>query len=137
MMHVILNEGLEDRAYIAEMTHGFEALFRAPRASTRRNAWPLWTGMTPGEIEQNWRREYADDAAGGAAAEHDVTARGDVRDRSVRAICDAFLPRADGGVEDARRRRTAFDLGCFCVGQEGAGAGGSALASPIEGWRAW
>ena len=39
MMHVILNEGLEDRAYIAEMTHGFDA-WPSARASTRPSAWP-------------------------------------------------------------------------------------------------
>ncbi len=38
MMHVILREGLEDRAYIEEMTHGFERL-RSACAITRRSAW--------------------------------------------------------------------------------------------------
>ena len=39
MMHVILNEGLEDREYIAEMTHGFGRL-RSGRGSTRPSASP-------------------------------------------------------------------------------------------------
>ena len=57
MMHVILNEGLHDRAYIAEMTHGFEHLAeRAREYMPERVA--AWTGMTPGEIEQ-LAREYA------------------------------------------------------------------------------
>jgi anaerobic selenocysteine-containing dehydrogenase len=34
MMHVILNEGLEDRAYIDEMTHGFEQLAERAREYT-------------------------------------------------------------------------------------------------------
>ena len=45
MMHVILREGLEDRAYIDAMTHGFDAACRAGariHAGTRR----AWTGMT-------------------------------------------------------------------------------------------
>ena len=57
MMHVILNEGLEDRAYIAEMTHGFERLaVRAREYTPERVA--AWTGMTAAEIEQ-LAREYA------------------------------------------------------------------------------
>ncbi len=57
MMHVILNEGLEDRAYIAEMTHGFEQLAeRALEYTPQRVA--AWTGMTAAEIEQ-LAREYA------------------------------------------------------------------------------
>jgi len=57
MMHVILREGLEDRAYIAEMTHGFAPLaVRAQEYTPERVA--AWTGMTPGQIEQ-LSREYA------------------------------------------------------------------------------
>ena len=57
MMHVIFNEGLEDRAYIAEMTHGFAQLAeRAREYPPERVA--AWTGMTAAEIEQ-LAREYA------------------------------------------------------------------------------
>ncbi len=57
MMHVILNEGLEDRAYIAEMTHGIEQLAaRAQEYTPQRVA--AWTGMTAAEVEQ-LAREYA------------------------------------------------------------------------------
>jgi len=57
LMHVIVNEGLEDRAYIAEMTHGFEQLAeRAREYPPERVA--AWTGMTAGEVEQ-LAREYA------------------------------------------------------------------------------
>ena len=50
MMHVILREGLEDRAYIAEMTHGFDRSCRARariHAGTRgrvdgHDAQPKW-----------------------------------------------------------------------------------------------
>jgi len=51
LMHVILNEGLEDRAYIAGMTHGFEALAERVREYTSERV-AGWTGMTPSEIEQ-------------------------------------------------------------------------------------
>ena len=57
MMHVILNEGLEDRAYIDEMTHGFDQLAeRAREYPSERVA--MWTGMTAAEVEQ-LAREYA------------------------------------------------------------------------------
>jgi len=57
MMHVILREGLEDRAYIAEMTHGFERLAERVREYTPERV-ATWTGMTAAEVEQ-LAREYA------------------------------------------------------------------------------
>ena len=57
MMHVILREGLEDRAYIDEMTHGFDRLAERVRDYTPERV-ANWTGMTPGEVEQ-LAREYA------------------------------------------------------------------------------
>ena len=57
MMHVILNEGLEDRAYIEQMTHGYERLAERAREYTPERV-AAWTGMTAAEIEQ-LAREYA------------------------------------------------------------------------------
>ncbi len=57
MMHVILNEGLEDRAYIEEMTHGFAQLAERVREYTPEKV-AAWTGMTAAEIGQ-LAREYA------------------------------------------------------------------------------
>ncbi len=57
LMHVILREGLEDRAYIAAMTHGFEPLAERVREYTPERV-SAWTGMTAGEVEQ-LAREYA------------------------------------------------------------------------------
>jgi molybdopterin guanine dinucleotide-containing S/N-oxide reductase-like protein len=57
MMHVILNEGIEDRAYIAEMTHGYEHLAERVREYTPGRV-AHYTGMTPGDIEQ-LARQYA------------------------------------------------------------------------------
>ncbi len=57
MMHVILREGLEDRDYIAEMTHGFEQLAERARDYTPERV-AAWTGMTASEVEQ-LAREYA------------------------------------------------------------------------------
>src|SRR3984885_8807859 len=57
LMHVILNEGLEDRAYIDEMTHGFKQLAERAREYTPERV-AAGTGMTAAEIEQ-LAREYA------------------------------------------------------------------------------
>ena len=57
LMHVILREGLEDRAYIAEMTHGFSELAERAREYTPECV-AAWTGMAASEIEQ-LAREYA------------------------------------------------------------------------------
>ena len=57
MMHVILDEGLEDRAYIEEMTHGIERLAERAREYTPERV-GAWTGLTAGEVER-LAREYA------------------------------------------------------------------------------
>lgn len=57
MMHVILRDGLEDRAYIDEMTHGFEQLAERAREYTPERV-AAWTGMSAAEVEQ-LAREYA------------------------------------------------------------------------------
>jgi molybdopterin guanine dinucleotide-containing S/N-oxide reductase-like protein len=57
MMHVILREGLEDRAYIDAMTHGFAQLAERVRDYTPERV-AAWTGMTAAEVEQ-LAREYA------------------------------------------------------------------------------
>ena len=49
--------GLEDRAYISAMTHGFEALAERVKEYTPERV-AAWTGMTAGEIEA-LAREYA------------------------------------------------------------------------------
>jgi molybdopterin guanine dinucleotide-containing S/N-oxide reductase-like protein len=57
MMHVILNEGLEDSGYIAAMTHGIDQLAARAREYPPQRA-AAWTGMTASGIEQ-LAREYA------------------------------------------------------------------------------
>jgi anaerobic selenocysteine-containing dehydrogenase len=57
LMHVILREGLEDRTYISEMTHGIERLAERVRDYTPERV-AAWTGMTAAEVEQ-LTREYA------------------------------------------------------------------------------
>jgi molybdopterin guanine dinucleotide-containing S/N-oxide reductase-like protein len=57
MMHVILRDGLEDRAYIEEMTHGFAELRERVQEYTPERV-AAWTGLTVSEVEQ-LAREYA------------------------------------------------------------------------------
>jgi molybdopterin guanine dinucleotide-containing S/N-oxide reductase-like protein len=57
VMHVILREGLEDRAYIDAVTHGFDQLAERVRDYTPERV-ASWTGMTPGEVER-LAREFA------------------------------------------------------------------------------
>jgi anaerobic selenocysteine-containing dehydrogenase len=91
MMHVILNEGLEDRAYIDEMTHGFAGLAdRASEYTPERVA--AWTGMTPAEVEQ-LAREYATTRPAALRLNYGVQ-RGEYGGATVRAI--AMLPALTG-----------------------------------------
>lgn len=57
LMHVIFREGLEDRAYLQRMTHGFEQLAERARTYTPERV-AAWTGMTAAQVEQ-LAREYA------------------------------------------------------------------------------
>ena len=91
LMHVILNEGLEDRAYIAEMTHGFEQLAERAREYTPERV-VAWTGMTASEIEQ-LAREYATTRPAALRLNYGVQ-RAENGGAAVRAI--AMLPALTG-----------------------------------------
>ncbi|MGC2614357.1 MAG: molybdopterin-dependent oxidoreductase [Terracidiphilus sp.] len=91
MMHVILREGLEDRAYIAEMTHGFDRLAERVREYTPERV-ATWTGMTAGEIEQ-LAREYATTRPAALRMNYGVQ-RSENGGTAVRAI--AMLPAITG-----------------------------------------
>ena len=91
MMHVILREGLEDRAYIDEMTHGFEQLAERAREYTPERV-AAWTGMTAGEVEQ-LAREYATTRPAALRLNYGVQ-RSENGGTAVRAI--AMLPALTG-----------------------------------------
>ena len=91
MMHVILNEGLEDRAYIAEMTHGIEQLAERAREYTPERV-AAWTGMTTAEVEQ-LAREYATTRPSALRLNYGVQ-RAENGGAAVRAI--AMLPALTG-----------------------------------------
>ena len=91
MMHVILREGLEDRAYIAEMTHGFDRLAERVHEYTPERV-ADWTGMTAAEIEQ-LAREYATTQPAALRMNYGVQ-RSENGGTAVRAI--AMLPALTG-----------------------------------------
>ena len=91
MMHVILREGLEDRAYIAEMTHGFDRLADRVREYTPERA-ANWTGLSPAEVEQ-LAREYATTRPAALRLNYGVQ-RSENGGTAVRAI--AMLPALTG-----------------------------------------
>ncbi|MGB6975693.1 MAG: molybdopterin-dependent oxidoreductase [Terracidiphilus sp.] len=91
MMHVILRDGLEDRAFIAQRTHGIEQLAERVRAYTPERV-AHWTGMTPGEVEQ-LAREYATTRPAALRLNYGVQ-RSENGGTAVRAI--AMLPALTG-----------------------------------------
>ena len=91
MMHVILNEGLEDRAFIEDRTIGFSQLAeRAKQYTPERVA--AWTGMAPAEVEQ-LAREYATTHPAALRLNYGVQ-RAEYGGATVRAI--AMLPALTG-----------------------------------------
>jgi anaerobic selenocysteine-containing dehydrogenase len=91
MTHVILREGLEDRAYIDEMTHGFAQLAERAREYTPERV-AAWTGMTAPEVEQ-LAREYATTRPAALRLNYGVQ-RSENGGTAVRAI--AMLPALTG-----------------------------------------
>ena len=114
MMHVILREGLEDRAYIAEMTHGFEQLAERAREYTPERV-AAWTGMTAGEVEQ-LAREYATTRPAALRMNYGVQ-RSENGGTAVRAI--AMLPALTGAWKYRGGGGQLVDFGRICSGTSG------------------
>ncbi len=91
MMHVILNEGLEDRSFIAERTHGFAQLAQRVREYTPERV-AHWTGMTAAEVEQ-LAREYATTRPAALRLNYGIQ-RAEYGGAAVRAV--AMLPAVTG-----------------------------------------
>ncbi len=119
MMHVILSEGLEDRAYIDEMTHGFAQLAERVRR--------VHAGARGGVDGNDRGRSGAagarvrDHAAGRAAAELWRAAQ---RKRRHGGAGHCHAAGADRSVEASRRAAGSFDFRRVCMEQAGAGAAG-------------
>jgi molybdopterin guanine dinucleotide-containing S/N-oxide reductase-like protein len=126
MMHVILDEGLEDRAYIAAMTHGFAQLAeRAREYPPERVA--AWTGMTPTEIEQ-LAREYATTRPTALRLNYGVQ-RSENGGAAVRAI--SMLPALTGAWKLRGGGAQLSTSGAFAWDKKALERPDLALASPI------
>ena len=126
MMHVILNENLEDRAYIAEMTHGFERLAERAREYTPERV-AAWTGMTAAEIEQ-LAREYSTTRPAMLRLNYGVQ-RCENGGTAVRAI--AMLPALTGAWKHRGGGGQLSTSGAFQWNKQALERPDLALASPI------
>jgi len=127
LMHVILNEGLEDRAYIDEMTHGFERLAERAREYTPERV-AAWTGMTAAEIER-LAREYATTRPAALRLNYGVQ-RTENGGTAVRAI--AMLPALTGAWKYRGGGGVLSTSGAFQWDKEAVERPDLALASPLK-----
>jgi anaerobic selenocysteine-containing dehydrogenase len=126
MMHVMLREGLEDRTYLAEMTHGFEQLAERVREYTPERV-SSWTGMTPGEVEQ-LAREYATTRPTALRLNYGVQ-RSENGGAAVRAI--AMLPALTGAWKHRGGGASLSTSGAFKWDEQATRRPDLALASPL------
>jgi molybdopterin guanine dinucleotide-containing S/N-oxide reductase-like protein len=127
VMHAILNEGLEDRAYIDEMTHGFEQLAERAREYTPERV-AAWTGMTAAEIEA-LAREYATTRPAALRLNYGVQ-RAENGGTAVRAI--AMLPALTGAWKYRGGGGQLSTSGAFKWDKEALERPDLALASPLK-----
>jgi molybdopterin guanine dinucleotide-containing S/N-oxide reductase-like protein len=127
LMHVILNEGLEDRAYMDQMTHGFAQLAERARGYTPERV-ATWTGMTAGEIEQ-LAREYATTHPAVLRLNYGVQ-RCENGGTAVRAI--AMLPALTGAWKHRGGGAQLSTSGGFAWNRKAVERPDLALASPLN-----
>ncbi len=127
LIHVILNEGLEDRAYIAAMTHGFEQLAERAREYTPERV-AAWTGMTAAEIER-LAREYATTRPAALRLNYGVQ-RSQNGGTAVRAI--AMLPALTGAWNHRGGGGQLSTSGAFPWDKKAVERPDLALASPLQ-----
>lgn len=127
LMHVILRDGLEDRTYIAEMTHGFEQLAERVRDYTPERV-SAWTGMTPGEVEQ-LAHEYATTRPAALRLNYGLQ-RCENGGEAVRAI--AMLPALTGAWKHRGGGGWLSTSGAFKFDERATRRPDLALHSPLE-----
>jgi molybdopterin guanine dinucleotide-containing S/N-oxide reductase-like protein len=127
MMHVILRDGLEDRAFIAEMTHGFDGLAERVREYTPERV-AAWTGMTAAEVEQ-LAREYATTRPAAIRMNYGVQ-RGENGGTAARTI--AMLPALTGAWKYRGGGGQLSTSGAFAWDKKAMERPDLALASPIK-----
>jgi anaerobic selenocysteine-containing dehydrogenase len=126
LMHVILQEGLEDREYIDAMTHGFAQLAERVREYTPERV-AAWTGMTAAEVEQ-LAREYATTRPAALRMNYGVQ-RSDNGGTAVRAI--AMLPALTGAWKYRGGGAQLSTSGAFAWNEQAVRRPDLALASPL------
>jgi anaerobic selenocysteine-containing dehydrogenase len=127
MMQVILNEGLEDRAFIDERTHGFGGLADRVKEYTPERV-AEWTGMTPGEIE-GLAREYATMRPAALRLNYGLQ-RTENGGEAVRAI--AMLPALTGAWKHRGGGGGLSTSGAFQWGEDELRRPDLAMASPLK-----
>jgi anaerobic selenocysteine-containing dehydrogenase len=126
MMHVILKEGLEDRAYIDEFTHGIERLAERVRDYTPSRV-AEWTGLTPAEVEQ-LAREYATTRPAAIRMNYGVQ-RSEYGGAAARAI--AMLPALTGAWKHRGGGGALSTSGAFAWDKKAVERPDLQLASPL------
>jgi molybdopterin guanine dinucleotide-containing S/N-oxide reductase-like protein len=127
MMHVIVRDGLEDRDYIAEMTHGFDRLAERAREYTPERV-AAWTGMTAAEVEQ-LAREYAATRPAAIRMNYGVQ-RSENGGTAARAI--AMLPALTGAWKYRGGGGQLSTSGAFAWNKKALERADLALASPLK-----
>ena len=127
MMHVIFNEGLEDRDYIAAMTHGASELAERAREYTPERV-AAWTGMTASEVER-LAREYATTRPAALRMNYGVQ-RSENGGTAARAI--AMLPALTGAWKYRGGGGQLSTSGAFAWNKKALERPDLALASPLR-----
>jgi molybdopterin guanine dinucleotide-containing S/N-oxide reductase-like protein len=127
MMQVILRDGLEDRAYIDEMTHGFDLLAERVRGYTPQRV-ANWTGMTAVEVER-LAHEYATTQPTALRLNYGVQ-RCENGGTAVRAI--AMLPALTGAWKHRGGGAQLSTSGAFTWDKKAVERPDLALASPLK-----
>jgi molybdopterin guanine dinucleotide-containing S/N-oxide reductase-like protein len=127
MMHVILREGLEDRAFLGAMTHGFSQLTERVREYTPDRV-AAWTGLTAVEIEQ-LVREYATTRPAAIRMNYGVQ-RSENGGTAARAI--AMLPALTGAWKYRGGGGQLSTSGAFSWNKQAIERPDLALASPLK-----
>ena len=127
MMHVIFREGLEDKAYVADRTHGAERLAERAREYTPERV-AAWTGLTAGEIEA-LAREYATTRPAALRMNYGVQ-RSENGGAAARAI--AMLPALTGAWRWRGGGGQLSTSGAFAWDEKAVRRPDLALASPLK-----
>jgi len=127
MMQVILNERLEDRAFIEQRTHGFDGLAERVKEYTPERV-AAWTGMTAAEVER-LAREYATTQPAALRVNYGVQ-RTEYGGEAVRTI--AMLPALTGAWKHRGGGGGLSTSGAFQWDEDALRRPDLAMASPLK-----